>query len=141
MKAQITGQVVKILAERVYGDHQIHEREFRIRERMDAPFEKYSNILPFVIKYDPTSDKYNNISELDKLKIGDTVKFSFIMRGREWTNPNTHASRCFIDLKVCSKIEVVEAAKSEAKDIPMLASDAGAKAEDDTADALDNLPF
>lgn len=110
-KYEITGTVIKILPVRTYGQRGIQSREFWCEEPPVTPNGKYKNKLPFVINYDPTGDKYNNIPQLDHISVGDKVKFSFTMRGREWTNQKDNSTRLFVDNKVCSKIEVLERGK------------------------------
>ena len=109
-KYEFSGEVVAILATRTYGKKNIQAREFRVKEPPKDANSKFSNTLPFVVSYDPTGDRYNNLPQLDAIKVGDMVKFSFTPRGREWNDPKTGANRCFIDLKVCSKIEKIGSA-------------------------------
>lgn len=110
-KYEYRGTVVKILPVTTYGKQRSQKREFWCKEPPFNLNSKWESKLPFVINYDPTSDKYNNLGQLDNINIGDEVKFSFTMRGREWTNPKDNVTRLFVDNKVCSKIEVLSTLK------------------------------
>lgn len=114
-KYEYIGTVVDIKPVRTYGQRGIQSREFWCKEPPVSPNSKYENKLPFVVNYDPSGDKYNNIPQLDRISVGDKVKFSFTMRGREWTNPKDGVSRLFVDNKVCSRIEVVGSNASSAR--------------------------
>lgn len=111
-KYEFEGTVTEILPTRTYGQRGIQSREFRCKED-PVGNSKWENKLPFVINYDPSGDKYNNLSQLDHIGVGDRIKFSFTMRGREWKNPKDNVTRLFVDNKVCSKITVLKAANGK----------------------------
>ena len=114
MKIEFTGIVKKIKPTRTYGANKIEETEFWCVEQASAD-SKYPNVLPFVVKRDPTRQAGPN--EIDASRIlqgvneGDVVNFAFQMRGRQWDNPNTHESRIFVDNKVCSYVKVISPAQ------------------------------
>lgn len=110
MKVEFTGIVKKIKPMRTYGKANVEETEFWCVEQASAD-SKYPNILPFVVKHDPTraprQGEIDSSQILKGVKEGDVVNFSFIMRGRQWDNPKTNESRIFVDNKVCSYVKVI----------------------------------
>ena len=64
------------------------KRDLVIEEEKDG---KWPNIVAFTFKKDA-------VSKLDDLKVGDRVKITFAVDGREWTDPRTQNVRYFTDL-------------------------------------------
>ena len=108
-KYQFIGQVTDILPERTYGANNIKEREFRCAEiHKDGTTGKFPNVLPFKVKYDPTTDRINDLDTLQKLNRGDIVMFAWNPKGRLWRDPTKNIERNFIDLKVCSDLKILD---------------------------------
>jgi len=72
---EITGKIKSISKEQIVSD-KFKKREFVIEEA-DAKF-------PNTVMFELVQDK---CSLIDDSKVGDNVKVSFNVRGREWTSP------------------------------------------------------
>lgn len=78
-------------------------REFKCAEHFDND-NKNENVLQFATRFNPSYDQYDNTVALEHLKVGDFVKFYFIIRGRDWKGQNGKVMN-FADLKPVSAIE------------------------------------
>lgn len=108
MKAEFVGKLVRIKEPKIFGRNNSKQVEFHCEEDDPSSQSKYPNILPFVCKYDPTYNKFDDTKALEKLSIGDKIKFSFSMKGREWQGPNDKEPRVFCDNRVVSRIVVLD---------------------------------
>ena len=72
---EVTGKIKVINEEQVISD-KFKKREFVVEEA-DA---KFPNILMFELTQDKTGD-------INSFNVGDDVKVSFNIRGREWNSP------------------------------------------------------
>ncbi len=90
---EFTGKIRSIGAVKQFSGG-FTKREFVVDEDRDS---QWPNTVMFVLTKDRTS-------RLDGVKIGEHVKLSFAIDGREWNDPNTGRVRNFTDLTVL-KIE------------------------------------
>lgn len=114
MRAEFVGKLIRIKEPKIFGRNNAKQVEFHCEEEDPSSQSKYPNILPFVCKYDPTYNKFDDTKALEKLEIGDRIKFTFSMKGREWQGPQDKEPRVFCDNRVVTRILVLDNAKGRA---------------------------
>lgn len=134
MKAEVTGTVTDIMDARVIKNGSKF-RDF-IVEEFD-PEAKTPNILKFQIAYNPKFHKYDNTVVLDNIPVGSKVRFTFKIAGRTWDGDR--GVQHYIDLKVCSKIDILERGNGVASSQDDGNGDVGVAVIDDSGSG--DMPF
>ena len=123
---EVTGKIKVINAEQQVS------ASFKKRELVVATEEQY----PQFISINFVQDKCDL---LNNYKVGDAVKVSINLRGREWVNPQGE-TKYFNDIQGW-RIEKVQANAPQAATPPMPAADAFEPASNFNEEEHDDLPF
>lgn len=116
------GKVISVLGKKAYKTRNgelRYSRKFWAEEKDYSANVKsnYTNVLEFEINQSESAISPNiaHCEDLDSVRVGNIVRFSFTIRGTLYNNGTTGEQKVWNKLLVCSRIELIESHRTYAK--------------------------